>query len=481
MSKPHLFSASQVSSYEMCPRKWAWNKVDGLPSTSNKYAEMGTQVHSHLETWLTKRKLPAVGEAAAIANAMIPYLPPPQAIDAENVERRFVWSFEDVSFQGFIDLVQVGTSKDVTIYDHKTTSDLQWAKSEEDLLDDVQATLYARVLMDQMSTDTVQLQWTYATRKARPQVLPVKITVTRDDIESRVAHTVASAREMQEILLSECSAVDVPYNASACGAFGGCPFQANCNLTTRQKVQSAMSQENQHNSFLQRLQARKATGATNPSGAAAALAVNPPEAARAEMPAAPPTLPHAEPESSPESSPDVQDIEEQLAEVSAAVAAPFKRGRGRPRKDEQQHVSDAPAAALPGRMLWTAPVAAAPVAAHVHVPVAAAHVAAAPVAASVAASAGWTLFLDCQPVKGATAEHVSERLARVLLEYTAETGQSHYKLADYGKGPAIFSEGFAKDLAANRPKGGIIANTASQEVRDVLQVLMACATNIVQG
>lgn len=448
-AKPYLFSASQISTYEMCPRKWAWNKIDGLASPPNRYAEMGTQVHSHLETWLTDRKLPTVGEAAVIANAMIPHLPPPQAIKPDDVEREFRWCFHEINFRGFIDLIHFDNT--VTIYDHKTTSDLRWAKTAEDLVNDVQATLYARVLMDQTSTNSVQLQWTYATRKARPQVSPVKLTVTRDQIEPRVSQTVASAREMQAILNAGCTAIDVPYDAAACDAFGGCPFRENCNLTTQQKVQSAMSQENQKNSFLQRLQARKA-GVSAPAPAAAApaaFAVNPPEAAIA---AAPAPLPYVAPEPAPE----VQDIAEQIAEVTAAVAEPFKRGRGRPRKDESM-----PAAAAAAAPVVTAP-AAAPV------------VKANPVG-------GWTLYLDCQPVKGAAAEHISERLARVMLEYTAETGQSHYKLTEYGKGPALFAEGFAKDLAANPPKSGVIAHSASQEVRDVLQVLMANAAAIVQG
>lgn len=177
-----------------------------------------------------------------------------------------------------------------------------------------------------------------------------------------------------------------------------------------------MSQENSKQSFLQRLQARKAgaaPAATTPS------AINPPEAS-IEVPA------------------------------PAPVAAPAPVQAAEPVAAEE-----------PKRK-----------------PVARAKKADAPV---VASASGWTLYLDCQPVKGGAAEHISDRIARVMAEYTAETGQSHYKLAEYGKGPALFAEGFAKDLAANPPATGIIAASASQEVRDVLQVLMASAATIIQG
>jgi hypothetical protein len=313
--------------------------------------------------------------------------------------------------------------------------------------------------MDQTSTDVVQLQWTYATRKARPQVLPVRRLITRDEILPRVSQTVASAREMQSILNAGCTAIEVPYDASACDAFGGCPFRTNCNLTTQQKIQSAMTQENQKNSFLQRLQARKA-GA---SGAApATFAVNPPEAA---APVAPPMPTYVAPEPAPEPTLEVQDIAEQIAEVTAAVAEPFKRGRGRPRKDES---APAPVAAV-ATVAAVAPVTKANIV------------------------GGWTLYINCAPVKGpeiAAAgeyrwaprlENIAPRIERVMREFTAETGLAHYRLAEYGKGPALFAEGFARDLAENPPKGDVMVDIASQEVRDVLQMLIAAAHIVVRG
>ena len=74
----------------------------------------------------------------------------------------------------------------LTIYDHKTTSSLAYAKTVDDLLNDPQATLYARALMDSRGLDSVRLRWTYATRKGRTEVLPVEVVVTRDDINLRL-------------------------------------------------------------------------------------------------------------------------------------------------------------------------------------------------------------------------------------------------------------------------------------------------------
>lgn len=444
-----VFSASQVATYEACPRKWAWQKIDGLTTPPHPSAAFGTQVHSHLEAWFEKRELPPETDTGKVARAMIPHLPAPQTISADNVEREFVWTFDEVLFRGFIDLVD-DASDPITVYDHKTTGSLAYAKSVADLLDDPQATLYARAIMDSRGVERVRLRWTYATRKGRTEVRPVEVEVGRDDILPRVSRTIASAREMAAIHASGVTASEVPTNIHACHDYGGCPFGSRCEPQPQETRTTNMSDKN---SFLQRLQARKAAAPVAASVAPVApvaplgYAVNPPEA-EIEIPEAAKTLPHAQPE--------------------PVEAAPVKRGPGRPRKTaaetapapvEVPEAAPAPEVAVKANVAPAAPTA--------------------PVATS--GGVAWTLFLDCSPLKGARAEHLADRLSRVMLAYTAETGQSHYRLAEYGKGPALFAEGFARDLDENPPVGGIIASTASQETRDVLQVLQARAAVIVQG
>lgn len=440
-----IFSASQVATYEACPRKWAFQKIDGLESPAGAAAAFGSQVHSHLEAWFERRELPPETETGKVARAMIPHLPAPQKILAENVEKEFSWRFgDDIAFRGFIDLVDESVVP-LTIYDHKTTGSLAYAKSVTDLLDDPQATLYARAMMDARGLDRVRLRWTYATRKGRTEVRPVEVEVTRQDIDARVKATLRSAREMHRYHDECASAAEVPANPNACHDYGGCPFGSRCEPQTQGPRTDHMSDKN---SFLQRLQARKAgaTAAPAPAAAPAPLgyAVNPPEAE--EIPEAAKTLPHAAP----------------------VEAAAVKRGPGRPRKTTAETASahaEPPDVALAPEVAVQANVARA----IEHAPVA------------TAGGVAWTLYLDCAPTKGPRAEHLADRLARVMLAYTAETGQSHYRLAEYGKGPALFAEGFARDLDEHPPVGGIVVSTASQEARDVLQLLQARAAVIVQG
>lgn len=433
-----IFSASQVATYEACPRKWAFQKIDGLESPAGAAAAFGSQVHSHLEAWFERRELPPETETGKVARAMIPHLPAPQKILAENVEKEFSWRFgDDIAFRGFIDLVDESVVP-LTIYDHKTTGSLAYAKSVTDLLDDPQATLYARAMMDARGLDRIRLRWTYATRKGRTEVRRVEVEVGRDDILPRVSRTIASAREMAAIHASGVAAHGVPTNLNACNDYGGCYFRNRC----EPKPQETRTNMSDKNSFLQRLQARKAAptaAAAAPAPTAAAplgYAVNPPEA---EIPEAEKTWPHAAPEP---------------VEVA-------KRGPGRPRKT--------PAETEPPHAETSKVVPAPEVAVKAHV-------------ARAIEPAGWTLYLDCAPTKGGSrAEHLADRLARVMLAFAAETGLSHYRLSEYGKGPALFAEGFVRDLDENPPVNGIVASTSSQEACDVLQALASRATVIVQG
>ena len=81
-----VLSASQIATFEACPRKWAYTKLDGVEAPAHPSAQFGTQVHAHLEEWFAHRTLPPDTDTGKVARAMLPHLPAPQAIRPENVE-----------------------------------------------------------------------------------------------------------------------------------------------------------------------------------------------------------------------------------------------------------------------------------------------------------------------------------------------------------------------------------------------------------
>lgn len=137
---------------------------------------------------------------------------------------------------------------------------MRWAKTADSLVHDVQATLYAAVVMHQTKSQHCDLQWTYF-RTRKPYIAEaVKVRVSREDILPRLERTVASAKEMQAIIEAGKTAKDLPKTLSHCDAFGGCPYRGIC-LAKDQPMQ-----ETSVKSLLASLKERK---------------INPPEAAMA--------------------------------------------------------------------------------------------------------------------------------------------------------------------------------------------------------
>lgn len=307
MSREFRSSPSQISMYELCPRKWAWKYVDGLKPPPNKWARFGTEVHSVLEYWFRKRTPPNTNtRAGKVAQAMIPHLPPPQQIHPDDVELRVDdLVLGGVPFLMFIDLF-ARVEGVPHVYDHKTSGNLIYALAEEDMHQDIQATTYGYWGMVKTNSQHVRVQWTYGTTKGKPRGIPRSRVLTLDEIKPRLERTAQSAHETKLIKLSGCEARDVPYDAAGCEAFGGCPFQEQCGLTPAERIESVMSDGVQKNDFLAKLNARKAAmsggngaathpPAINPEPAAptaSAPGINPPEP---PAPPAAPSTPAAEP------------------------------------------------------------------------------------------------------------------------------------------------------------------------------------------
>jgi hypothetical protein len=246
-----------VSTFELCPRKWSWRKLDGIEDPGNRFSSFGKVTHAHLEAWFVSRTLPPETPEGIAARAILAHLPPPQTPGIE-VEQEIRTMLGGVPFLGYIDL-RIIEGRDVPfVSDHKTTSGLQWAKSPLDLVNDVAATLYAYDTMCSANVEAVDLQWTYATSKGKPKTLPVCRRVTLDEIKPRLDKTAESAAAMRLIFDAKPPAIEVPYDAGGCEAFGGCPYLADhCKLSPQERIRSVMTQGEQHSAFLTKLRNKR--------------------------------------------------------------------------------------------------------------------------------------------------------------------------------------------------------------------------------
>ena len=74
-ARAYTSSASQVNTAELCLRKWAWMKLDGLPDTQSQWAKFGTVVHKISERWLIDRIVPPASHEGNVARVIIQRYP----------------------------------------------------------------------------------------------------------------------------------------------------------------------------------------------------------------------------------------------------------------------------------------------------------------------------------------------------------------------------------------------------------------------
>ena len=347
-------SASQIKKFASCVRLWGWEYLEGIKPPAPPAAALGNGCHSVLEGWLSQGIAPDPGtREGKIVMPGLAHLPKPSR--NLEVEREFLFKLRGHLYRGFVDLGYWTLVNGVyvwVVHDHKTTSDFMWALTEEELLHDVQAILYAKEAVDRHDLDRVLLSWLYMKTRGGAKAEPRRTFMYRDAIESGMEVIEHYTDQMAELRHKFLPIVrDTPHqpgedsvvltlepNAYACSNFGGCPHIDRCNLTARQKMRSIMAQDGKKLSLKERMAARKAARgddtpaetpvAVAPPAGAAAPAVNPPEAPSAEEQAKPLT---SDEQAANEDKKGKGKGKGSSTTTASGDAETGKRGRGRPR------------------------------------------------------------------------------------------------------------------------------------------------------
>lgn len=476
-------SASQIQTFTECQRKWAWRVLDGVEGPPNKAAELGGLVHAELEKYLSGGDVDFTTEVGYIAASGLEHLPKP-GTPGLLIEQEF--HFEGPSghtYLGYKDLEEPGT-----VTDHKTTGDLKWQKTADELRKDIQATLYAVDYFRKHPEEPhVGLKWVYYQTKNTRKSAVTHIRVNQPETWQRFLEIEQIAEQMHAVSQDKpdgtpVRALDLPPNVNHCSAYGGCPHQGRCNLSPFDKMRSYVEQnkltmllKNKNgvsgatpsaaspapaapaslplafapggafsgmpapsapvsgNALLTRMRA----GGAPSAAAVAPAAVNPPEHQ-------PPPAPVAVPAPHVSDTKLAETIADQRAKIAAAGAelaeslqqpdaAPAARGRGRPSK-----------AALPPTGL--------------------------PVKIK-------TLYINCGPV-GVPVVDVSHL---VVLAKKRLTGLADYRFAEYGQGPGMLAVAAVAELdLLEGVLPAVRIDTATPEGSIVLVELVARAELVVR-
>lgn len=238
------FSPTAVTKYRRCKRLYAFEYNEGFRPPPSEKQEFGLELHKQLERWLKKGKYPDDSSVGLTARQAIDkgWLPKPN--EKLLVESMFEYSIKKgLGIAGYIDCVVPPwlTKAEPLVIDHKSTSDLRWAKTEEELLTDPQSLLYGVWAMLFFKLPQVRSRWVYyaasnpkdgSPRKPRG-AKPVEVLISNQDkqVMDAIEILVADLECMAVIRKEKKGGLSFEPNVEACGSYGGCPHIERCNLT----------------------------------------------------------------------------------------------------------------------------------------------------------------------------------------------------------------------------------------------------------
>jgi hypothetical protein len=493
-----LISPSQISTYTSCNRKWGWYKLEGKKEPEKPSQAKGKLYHKGLEDWLTEGTVP--GEDLDRLLPALKHFPEP-GTPGLAVERYFSLLFEDVVFHGYTDVDVQSSLMPLEVYDLKTTKDFCWAKTPSDLGADPQNSVYALKQMVEVGAKACDTRWVYCLTEGGRKALPVDRSWTFDEALTTVCGWLPFARAMRDAHRAKKKATELGFNASHCGAYGGCFYQTSCQISGKDRMKAMFMQSKLESnkkedrretmaqlSLKERMAADLAKkgvavpasggvvsvqkSATVPTTAAAAqspkLSQNQPTATLGKKPSLAELSKALKEGKAPTTTPAVT-IEETGVKLATGInppdAAPDPRNLA-----EEVVVEEVPAAQE----------AAPPAAAEPTKKPRAKKAVTEAVAEAVGAGFGFTLLVDALLEKGPNIQRVDTFLGPLKEELAEKAQVPSYLLIDFNKGPAMLAAGLREFLKQSKPNGVFAVDSRTVDPA-VLVVLSEFADNIVRG
>lgn len=229
--KPFIrWSASQVDTYQSCNRKWWFNKILGIEIPQHPSAAIGSEVHAQLEAYL-EEKSPA-DSLGPIARTALPFAPKPGSVYVEESIETLGLTAAGLPALGYIDVLDL-KSDPPQVLDWKTTSNFRYAKSEDELLRNVQMSVYAKATLamferlDLPTPSSVRVTHVAMLTKAPHEARRTSAVMTLPTIHENWKHVERTVAEMKATALLDTPDKVTP-TESACHAYGGCAFRDRC-------------------------------------------------------------------------------------------------------------------------------------------------------------------------------------------------------------------------------------------------------------
>lgn len=234
----HL-SVSQVKDFDAvtggCERVWWFSKVLHLPKKQFKSQQIGIEGHAQIEHYLPTGEN-VLGAVALAGKHLLPEPGKDLLVEASIAEPPLTAA--GIPFQGYIDLVNARRQPEgvLRITDHKFTKSIEkYAAKSWDLVSithghGIQMIGYARwaVLSGRFPwARTLELEHLYYQTQGPKRAQSVIATVPAQSFDGEWKRIDDVAERMKAVAHAK-SLADVRPNWSACEAYGGCSFKAQC-------------------------------------------------------------------------------------------------------------------------------------------------------------------------------------------------------------------------------------------------------------
>lgn len=226
-------SASQKKLAKLCLARWGAKYLGGLEDPAGAAAEDGKVVHKELEDWAIHLIMPKHPKA-------LKGLPHATAPGTANIERPISFTTARSRMRGFIDVqyvlwhgkkytIELGSAgHHIVVQDWKTTSNMAYALTAEQLRADIQFNTYAYEAFVGLGAGTVSGKWVYLPPTGPAQL--VEIVADRNEVIDFVEGPLdAAGHELQQLYKIRPKWTDLPKDTKGCFAYNKqCPFYEKC-------------------------------------------------------------------------------------------------------------------------------------------------------------------------------------------------------------------------------------------------------------
>lgn len=281
-------SPSAIDTWNLCPRRWGFRRLDGIPEPPAPWLDLGLGVHAqHERRYIHGTPYDLTTREGQLADAAIAALPDAHGFepggDADgviHVEFEQIISVDGLRVGGKLDLLHE-TRPVPAVYDHKTGKPRYFKLEREALLAHPQAPTYARIASVVCGAEEVDLRWNYVSTQGAPRLHKSWHRVTAAEAEKRVRVHLPVVEAIYDAASRFDTALELPYKPESCYAYGRqCHYASRCSIN---KLEAIMGQPNP---FAQGVAA--AASKPNPFKTAAAAPAAPPPAAETPPPATTP-------------------------------------------------------------------------------------------------------------------------------------------------------------------------------------------------